>query len=76
MRWQFRGGDRAGIGGGTNPEEFQAFADMILVAVVAANVGAQPVADPGLGIALDRLPVVMDRTTRGKVNNPRFDDSH
>ncbi len=43
---------------------------------MAANANAQPAVDPGLGIPLDWLAVIMDWSTRGKVTKPRFDTAH
>ena len=45
-------------------------------AFTAANTNLQPAVDPGLGAALDKLAVIMDRTSRGKANKPKFDDTH
>ena len=44
-------------------------------AFAAANASVQP-ADAGLGAALDKLAIIIDRSSKGKATKPKFDDTH
>ena len=64
------GGGQGGVPAAAGPQDIQAITTMIAATVKAANIGAQPTADHRLGIALDILAVIMDKSTKGKANKP------
>ena len=64
------GGGRGGGRQPPDPEGVQAVAAIVAAAFTAANANLQP-ADTGLGAALDRLAIIMDRTSKGKLSKPK-----